>query len=621
LVGLTLIASAATLSRDLSFGVYLAAFICFGIYMLYLDCISRTLDGAREINKTQPISRPKSMAVLPVVLVTVMPLIILAVFLLLPKMDLAVLRHVRVSLHLNLPMLHSSRVSNPLLTRSRLGDGSLAVNPLAYFGFDEELDLNYRGRLSEQVVMKVSCPQGVFSRALAFDTYDGHRWTMTHPNRTYMRLTSYGSAIPLAPLPSLRLPAHVPVMELTQVYQMEADQPNLIPAAAIPDLIYFPANKVEVDYYGALRSPVLIEKDMVYTVFSRTPQYNLEVLRSAPDVIPDSEGLSEQRYQECLQLPDNLPPEVKRLADKIVATGQNRFAQAESIDRYLKQNYRYNFDIPPTANHQDVVSDFLFKRKSGYCEHFASSFVILCRCRHIPARLVTGFTPGEYNPFTGLWEIAMKDAHAWAEVYLPSWGWVPFDPTPEGAPPGFTGKFNRAASAYFFDRLWHSLQLALEQPWVKTMLHTAAAWFKPLPAVVSWFSYFVIAIWQPLAVTLGLIAILLFMYKFVPYWAKTPLSLGGRKQPPQPYSTQQYLRFCQELSKLDIERFPHETAQELRQRIAGSGVAEPELLDLVDNFLNTYACCRFGAKARQKDLGVLNDRIKRCLHAQKRDIA
>jgi len=512
-----------------------------------------------------------------------------------------------------------------MLTRARLGDGSLAVNPLAYFGFDEELDLNYRGRLSDQVVMKVSCPQGAFSRALAFDTYDGHRWTMTHPNTTYARLTSYGAAIPLAPVPSLSLPQRVPVMELTQVYQMEADQPNLIPAAAVPDLIYFPSNKVEVDYYGALRSPVLIEKDMVYTVFSRVPHYNLESLRRAPDVIPDNNWREEQRVQECLQLPPNLPREIRQLADKIASGSQNRFVQAERIDRYLKQSYRYNFDVPPTAADKDVVADFLFKRKSGYCEHFASSFVILCRCRNIPARLVTGFTPGEYNPFTGLWEIAMKDAHAWAEVYLPSWGWVPFDPTPEGAPPGFSGKYSKPPVEYFLSHLWQSLELALQQPLIKSALQTVSVWLKPVPTALSWFSYFVIAGWQPLVVILGLIVILLFMYKFVPYWSGNRLNLKGKKDLPQHYSTRHYLRFCQDLSKLDIERLPQETAQELQVRIKDRILelpgADKELEDLLDSFMQTYVHCRFAKRSKERDLSVLSDKIRRKLQACSRRTA
>lgn len=46
------------------------------------------------------------------------------------------------------------------------------------------------------------------------------------------------------------------------------------------------------------------------------------------------------------------------------------------------------------------------------------------------ARVATGYTSGEYNPFTGLHEVKASDAHAWVEVYFPGYGWSTFDPTP-----------------------------------------------------------------------------------------------------------------------------------------------------------------------------------------------
>lgn len=618
LVGLTLISSAATLSRDLSFGIYLLSFVCFGFYMLYLDCVSRTMDSA------QPIGRPLGQATAaaagrkrvapPVLLVTVLPLLALGVFLIMPKMDIGLLHNVRVSLRLNLPMLQSSRVTNPMLTRSRFGDGSLAVNPLAYFGFDEQLDLNYRGRLSEQVVMKISSPQGAFLRAMAFDIYDGHHWSMSRPKQTYLRLTTYGSAIPLSPVPSLPIPRQVPISELTQVVQMEVDQPNLIPAAAVPDLIYFPTNKVEVDTYGALRSPVLMEKDMVYTVFSHVPQYNLEQLRQAADVAPSDRAIRRQHLNLYLQLPQTLPPGVVQLAASAAGNSGNVFQKAEAIDRYLKANYRYNFNIPPTPDNQDVVADFLLKRKSGYCEHFASSFVVMCRSQQIPARLVTGFTPGEYNPFTGLWEVAMKDAHAWAEIYMPGWGWIPFDPTPEGAPPGFSGKYAQSAADYFNTHIWRNIELLLADPKIKSFTAMVVAWFKPLPSVVSWFSFFVVAVWQPLAVTLPLLAILLFMYKLVPIWARHKGSDRQLKTAPELHaSTNEYLRFCRTIKRLNIERLPQETAQELKRRVETKiAQVEPgreELLGLVDDFVDCYGRARFGASGGS-ELMALNAKIQ-----------
>ena len=54
---------------------------------------------------------------------------------------------------------------------------------------------------------------------------------------------------------------------------------------------------------------------------------------------------------------------------------------------------------------------------------------VLLRADGIPTRIVTGYGPGERNPFTGYYEVRSSDAHAWVEVYYPGYGWVPYDPT------------------------------------------------------------------------------------------------------------------------------------------------------------------------------------------------
>jgi hypothetical protein len=78
----------------------------------------------------------------------------------------------------------------------------------------------------------------------------------------------------------------------------------------------------------------------------------------------------------------------------------------------------------------DAVEYFLFEQKRGYCEQFSSSLAVMARSLGIPARIATGYVPGEYNPFTGLHEVRASDAHAWVEVYFPGYGWSTFDPTP-----------------------------------------------------------------------------------------------------------------------------------------------------------------------------------------------
>ena len=100
------------------------------------------------------------------------------------------------------------------------------------------------------------------------------------------------------------------------------------------------------------------------------------------------------------------------------------------MNEYLKENYPYDLSIPPQREEMDTVEYFLFEQKRGYCEQFASSLAVMVRSLGIPARIATGYVPGEYNPFTGLYEVRASDAHAWVEVYFPGYGWSTFDPTP-----------------------------------------------------------------------------------------------------------------------------------------------------------------------------------------------
>ena len=100
------------------------------------------------------------------------------------------------------------------------------------------------------------------------------------------------------------------------------------------------------------------------------------------------------------------------------------------MNEYLKITYPYDLSIPPQNRDMDAVEYFLFEQRRGYCEQFSSSLAVMARSQGIPARVATGYAPGEYNPFTGLYDVRASDAHAWVEVYFPQYGWTTFDPTP-----------------------------------------------------------------------------------------------------------------------------------------------------------------------------------------------
>ena len=134
-----------------------------------------------------------------------------------------------------------------------------------------------------------------------------------------------------------------------------------------------------------------------------------------------------------LQLPNlGLDPRIPRLAAQIASSASNNYDQAIAVERYLQSHYAYTLQLPRSAV-ADPLANFLFERKQGHCEYFASSMAVMLRTLGIPSRVVNGFRSDEFNDVTGYYVVRGKNAHSWVEAYFPGYGWVTFDPTPGGA--------------------------------------------------------------------------------------------------------------------------------------------------------------------------------------------
>jgi hypothetical protein len=146
----------------------------------------------------------------------------------------------------------------------------------------------------------------------------------------------------------------------------------------------------------------------------------------------DYAGWLKDRY---LNVPVSMPARVAVLARKIVsdAGAVTPFDKAKAIETYLRANYAYNTNISPPNNDEDRIYWFLFEGKEGYCEYYAGAMVVMLRDLGIPTRLAGGYAPGVYDPTTGEYTIRESSAHAWPEVYFPTYGWVAFEPTPSQA--------------------------------------------------------------------------------------------------------------------------------------------------------------------------------------------
>ncbi len=129
------------------------------------------------------------------------------------------------------------------------------------------------------------------------------------------------------------------------------------------------------------------------------------------------------------QLPNSLPARVRELAEEIAAKGDTPYDKAQAIEAYLKQ-LTYTLNLQPPPFNADGVDHFLFDQQQGYSEYFASSMAVMLRSVGIPTRLAVGYTVGD--PIENFQGFAVTDSHshAWVEVYMPGYGWLPFEPTP-----------------------------------------------------------------------------------------------------------------------------------------------------------------------------------------------
>ena len=151
-------------------------------------------------------------------------------------------------------------------------------------------------------------------------------------------------------------------------------------------------------------------------------------LRTAGTRIPS--GLVDRFLQE----PSTLNAKIPALAQKIItdAGATTEYDKAVAIEQYLRTNFGYTLQLPQSRQ-EDPLANFLFERKQGHCEYFASAMAMMLRTQGVPTRVVNGFRTGEYNDLTGSYIIRARNAHSWVEVYFPGFGWVDFDPTPGGS--------------------------------------------------------------------------------------------------------------------------------------------------------------------------------------------
>jgi hypothetical protein len=322
---------------------------------------------------------------------------------------------------------------------------NLGVQGAIMSGFSQEVNLGGIGQIQQSgsMVMHVQIldgklPENVKWRGIALANFDGRRWYNPAEVPTYHGL--YNSPLDLTHVSNFSYYASDAVPHLPNLSYRVVMEPvglNLFFLAPAPLKINGDYHVLEIKSDGSIFNTRTAEGG--YSPGdSDSPQtvgvYSAEADTRDPEpYVRDSNSRDYPPHVAVLylQMPPHLDPRIPQLARRVTASAGSNYARARALEQYLQANFGYTLELPGMRE-PDPLAHFLFERKKGHCEYFASSMAMMLRTLGIPSRVVNGFRGGEYNDLTGSYIVREKDAHSWVEAYFPEYGWVTFDPTPAG---------------------------------------------------------------------------------------------------------------------------------------------------------------------------------------------
>jgi transglutaminase-like putative cysteine protease len=312
------------------------------------------------------------------------------------------------------PALPGATGSALLGWRDRTRDGPrsrITVSPL----------VDIRNRLIEEAetelfTVRTSFQKARYWRLTALDDFDGTIWKSSNSYRP--------ASGPLA-----EAAAQVRTETLRQEYSIAQLSSIWLPAASRPASIKLASGARYDKESDSLISSTDTTNGLQYEVVSKMPRYTEAALERVVDRVP---GHIRSRY---LPLPEEFPRRVVLEARRITGAASSTYAKARALQDYFRDPRNFTYDTSVEGGHdQDAIVHFLFDSKRGYCQQFAGTYAAMARAIGLPSRVAVGFVPGLVRD--GVFHVRGKDAHAWPEVYLHGFGWVPFEPTPARAAPG-----------------------------------------------------------------------------------------------------------------------------------------------------------------------------------------
>ncbi|HEX9745358.1 MAG TPA: transglutaminaseTgpA domain-containing protein [bacterium] len=373
-------------------------------------------------------------------------------------------------------------------TTGLLTGGMLGADSQKYAGFSDEFNISeariVHNSQSSEIVMEVVSNRASYWRGKGFDLYTGRGWISSEETRSTpwrfddptTRVSYYHGEVnhPQLEAAGIILDSDILKDTITAEFHLRKNLPGIVFHPWQPIEMKMPIPAVVIDDMFTMRAPNTADSlvaNQVYSVTSRKHyaqgaylnayDYSLaELEESEPEFFDRYTQLPESGRTNAEDKPSYDFTRVRAKTYEVTAGKSTVYEKVDAIIRYLKSHYNYSLNPPhgvPAG--EDAVDYFLFdwEYKRGHCEYFSTSMAVMCRSIGIPARVVTGYAPGNYSILTNRYIVQEKNAHAWVEVFWPDIGWVEFDPTPQTWYQGIT---DRAAGG------WLSFHNGMEELYV-----------------------------------------------------------------------------------------------------------------------------------------------------------
>ena len=480
-------------------------------------------------------------------------------------------------------------------------------------GFSDHVQLGQIGQIQQStaVVMHVQIDGDTTGRydlhwrGVALANFDGHTWSNPQDQFILQRREDSSFAVPRFDNPALRSYVTANLRREQMIHYRVLMEP-------IGTSVFFLAPWAR-SVSGTYR---MLAADSAGAIYDYDVAHAISRYEADSDIVKPSSGelrsagvdYPPQIAATYLRLP-TVDPRVPQLAARITASAQNEFDKAAAIENHLRTRYGYTLELPRTKV-KDPIANFLFERRQGHCEYFASAMAVMLRTQGIPSRVVNGFRTDEFNDLTGNYVVRAKDAHSWVEAYFPGYGWQTFDPTPAGnggTPQGWARLALYVDAMASFWRDWivsydTTHQYVLGQAALsgtRGLWENARRWASQHYAVMlKWAERSQDRVehspgrWTILGGAIVLALLLVANLSRIARWLHEKWLQANPQRSPEQAAAMWYGKMSRLLARRGVRRVPAQTPQEFVKKIE-----DPRLRQPVEHFTTVYESARFGNSA------------------------